>query len=315
MRDVSLTLPQDAQERVRWLESLLTGADLADEVVRLPNGEAATPETAPPAEYVRSLLGEWLAGVLRHGLGQLPPEVLLHDFVEQPARLFGLQELVLMEGGDFWLRSVQAYCPLPPLRLDEPPAASAQHRKPRCQPAHGRRSRRRLTAALVGVGVLTFALGLGIGVRTVSPPTVSGIQTVHVSEQEDAGAIPEPGPSTDRPPLVYLPPQNPRRYLVAFAGTMEDWAERLEASDPKTLRKRLEQLWLNLGQVLAKSERNPLGPQEREMLIKQLREVQVAVDACLYDHRRCEIAKVEEGLKRLADEAMVMADRRPSGDP
>jgi hypothetical protein len=104
MKLMIMDTPDDPAHLPGWLERHLVGLDLAALVAELAAVHGQPAEQAP---WLPEVLGEWRHPVLREGLKALPPE-RLGMLLRWPALLLGLQELVLVEGGDYWEQLCQA---------------------------------------------------------------------------------------------------------------------------------------------------------------------------------------------------------------
>ncbi len=103
MRLTALDIPESPTEVASWLDRHLTGTELADLVAGLtafqgePQGDLSLEE----------LLGEQRDAVLKRGLGALSKDSL-QKLLTHPGLLLPLQELVLLEGGNYWEHLAQS---------------------------------------------------------------------------------------------------------------------------------------------------------------------------------------------------------------
>jgi hypothetical protein len=91
------TIPDDPARLPRWLEGHMVGGDLraiAAELAAVHNAES-------PHDSIREQLGDQLPAVLNRGLSVLPKQKL-QLLLRQPYYLLELQEIVLIEGGQYW---------------------------------------------------------------------------------------------------------------------------------------------------------------------------------------------------------------------
>jgi hypothetical protein len=97
MNLVVATIPEDSAALAAWLEQRLIGLELARLIDEL-RAIHAPPADSPP---VQTVLAGYLDEIYQRGLYGLPRE-LLRRLLIQPALLFSLQELVLINGGPYW---------------------------------------------------------------------------------------------------------------------------------------------------------------------------------------------------------------------
>ena len=94
----SLERPDTMPELAHWLERQLVGDDLGTLIAEL---RSVSPSNGSDAPSLNELLGSNFTEVLHAGLGALS-EDQLRTLFRYPDRLLELQELVLIEGGNYW---------------------------------------------------------------------------------------------------------------------------------------------------------------------------------------------------------------------
>lgn len=100
--DVLEAIDADPRACARWLEMALTGLDLSAVITDLAIlGGGSAEGVDATADAVRVWLGPHADAVLGEGLERLPVGKL-RELLRAPARLAGLQELVLTGGGTHW---------------------------------------------------------------------------------------------------------------------------------------------------------------------------------------------------------------------
>jgi len=97
-----LDIPDDSTDMAAWLDRQIAGADLHEVVAELAavHGAAAGRRSADTDEVSR-WLGPALPEVLARGTGGLDRR-RMGELLRTPSLLPGLQELVFIEGGDYW---------------------------------------------------------------------------------------------------------------------------------------------------------------------------------------------------------------------
>jgi len=107
MTPTVLTIPDADDSLADWLEGQLVGPDFFRLVSEL---EVIHGSGGPSAATIADVLGPNREAVLSRGLGALPREQL-KALLQKPKLLLDLQELVLLDGGEYWqnkTRPVQA---------------------------------------------------------------------------------------------------------------------------------------------------------------------------------------------------------------
>jgi len=97
MNVIALTIPERPDEQISWLERHLLGPDLGLLAAEL----SAVHGDREPPESVAELLGPHKSALLERGLAALPRSTI-RELMRHPAHLLDLQELVLIEGGEYW---------------------------------------------------------------------------------------------------------------------------------------------------------------------------------------------------------------------
>src|SRR5687767_1355847 len=98
MKLIAMTIPDDPAELAGWLERRLVGLDLAALVAELSAIHGDRPSAAGELD---ALLGGHRDAVLNQGLSALPAAGL-RELMRRPSVLLELQELILIDGGDYW---------------------------------------------------------------------------------------------------------------------------------------------------------------------------------------------------------------------
>jgi hypothetical protein len=100
MTCVVLTIPDNPQQLASWLEDALTGHDLARVVRELTLLQGRELEPLRPGELAE-VLGPDQTQILNAGLQQIPLS-RIRQLTARPELLPELQELLLLEGSDYW---------------------------------------------------------------------------------------------------------------------------------------------------------------------------------------------------------------------
>lgn len=96
----ALFLPDERTEWAAWIEKQLMGTEL----VRVVEQLIVLGGNHPPVLSLEAWLGEDRNNVLDHGLQKEISQSRIEDLVRNPALLLELQELVLLEGDNYWLQ-------------------------------------------------------------------------------------------------------------------------------------------------------------------------------------------------------------------
>jgi len=210
-----LDMPDDLPAVAAWLDAQLVRADLHELVAELaaihgPSGQLR-PVGQPTPAAAAAWLGKLLPGVLERGTAALPAD-RLRDLLKTPWLLPSLQELVFIDGEDYWQRLSATAAPLPApaddilrrLPAREPPAAVAERRSSQpASPPAARPSSGRLIAIFA-----TLAAGLLIAVATWSASRPA--------------AVPENAWGWNRPDAFAAAP--PAAYLDRLAAAAGEWS-------------------------------------------------------------------------------------------
>jgi hypothetical protein len=103
VRLIALEIPDDQARLPGWLEEQLLSFDLAALVAEL---EAVHPPARGAGTPLGDILGQNRGAVLEKGLSALPP-ARLRQLLRQPRLLLDLQELILVEGGEYWRKTIR----------------------------------------------------------------------------------------------------------------------------------------------------------------------------------------------------------------
>jgi len=95
----ALLLPDERKDWAAWIEKQLVGAELVKVVEQL----IVLGGTHPPSMSLQTWLGKDRENLLKRGLKEDIGQSRIEDLVRNPALLLELQELVLLEGEDYWL--------------------------------------------------------------------------------------------------------------------------------------------------------------------------------------------------------------------
>jgi hypothetical protein len=96
----ALLLPDERKEWAAWIEKQLMGTEL----VRVVEQLIVLGGNHPAVLSLEAWLGEDRNNVLEHGLQKDIAQSRIEDLVRNPALLLELQELVLLEGDNYWLQ-------------------------------------------------------------------------------------------------------------------------------------------------------------------------------------------------------------------
>lgn len=97
MNLAALEIPETTDELAPWLERHLLGSDLLDVVALLEAFRLQTDDS----QSLAAICGTRLPAVLSQGLTALSPEQL-RELLRHPRRLIELQQLILVDGADYW---------------------------------------------------------------------------------------------------------------------------------------------------------------------------------------------------------------------
>ena len=100
----SLTIPDQLSELGPWLDQLLVSPELINTIVEL---EILAGDRLTTVQSLDGVLAGSQEAVLESGLGK-SAEATLRALLRQPSLLLELQERVMMHGGDYWQKKVDA---------------------------------------------------------------------------------------------------------------------------------------------------------------------------------------------------------------
>ena len=153
MKLYSLEIPAEHEERVAWLEGHLCGRDLLPLVAELETVHQKN--SGEPLALSRQCLSD----VMRRGLTALKREQL-DAFIQHPRQLLQLQELILQQGGEFWISRLQQIelPPLPQLNSSDEirPASIESSRETGTRRRHGVRGLLIAVALVICAGLALF---------------------------------------------------------------------------------------------------------------------------------------------------------------
>jgi len=254
------TMPDDPPDWPRWLDEQLVGdrlGDVVDELTAL--GTARTPEKS-----LTDLLGSVRAELLARGTVALP-EPVRRRLLQSPGYLLELQELVLLEGGDYWQT-----LPRPRRLVDAigrsreailAAVRSAEPILPTVKPARQGRGRLRWSVSFAAAACLLIG-GFVVWQQTRPP-----------EKQSEAVAWGWAKPGA-------LPPAaSANEYYAALAAGGEQWFNQ-RPDDRASLAKRLNELRQGCSVVIA-SDHPPLSPDQQQGLKDRCSKWAAQFDAAL----------------------------------
>jgi hypothetical protein len=234
-----LDIPEAPADLGSWLDRLVVSPDLAGAVDDLAAIHGAT-EESPSVEAAREWLGRDIDAVLERGLGAVE-NARLRGLLVRPALLPAIQELVFVDGGEYWNRLVEE-------SSDATPVPRATQARPRWLFALAPLAIAASIAAFVAVEMRQDpgAGGKGAGSdRTVMRGTGG-------DSKPSVGAESQPW-GWSRTGLLDGA-NDPAAVAGLLADAIEDWFRVTSAagdSDLATLRLRTEELWAGCEQALA----------------------------------------------------------------
>ena len=98
----SLQIPDGMADMGAWLDELIVSHDLVDTIVEL---EVLAGDRLTKVQSLDGVLAGSEEAVLESGLARAS-EMTLRGLLRQPSLLLELQELVMMQGGDFWQQKI-----------------------------------------------------------------------------------------------------------------------------------------------------------------------------------------------------------------
>jgi len=160
----SLNLPTESADRAVWLDRQLVGLELGDLVLELEAIAAPSTSIGSNSNSIDEILGTQREAVLSDGLSAIDSsqfKVLL----QQPRLLFDLQELVLIEGGGYWIQLSQQADHAPHARQasDVLSLVTATNDTPVSLPTSNQNNRRNwMPIAILAAAAVVIAVGLSL---------------------------------------------------------------------------------------------------------------------------------------------------------
>lgn len=265
-----LDIPDDPADMAAWLDRQLAGADLHEVVAELAAVHGAAAGRRPAdADEVSRWLGPALPDVLARGTGGLDRR-RMGELLRAPRLLPGLQELVFVEGGDYWRELAERASPsgLPAFDVERlasrasapaaagdadigPPAIDRQREAvigPGPAPVAAGHGRRNNGAAILAA--LAACLLIGVGVwswRAAAPP-----------------AAPWGWNRADA-----LAAAAPDAYLDRLAAGAAEWSA-VQPATEAVLAGRLREMLAGCDRLIA-APHEPLAAADREWLVEKCR--------------------------------------------
>lgn len=217
-----LSMPDDPEALLRWLDKQLVGPHLDDLVAELQ----AVHRPGPAPELAAVLGGHWDV-FMNGGFAALPPQVV-GDLLRNPSLLRELSERVFEEGGNHWFGTTLS--PEEEFRARRVAAAVAAQLQKRTAPA----VRLRPWLSYVGVALATaaavlVAMNLGGGLRTPAPA---------------------PAPSWGFAKVNQLARDDPKAIFAALADLAQEWGKK-PTDDRASLARRLSEFRLGCSTLQA----------------------------------------------------------------
>lgn len=255
-----LDIPDDEAALAGWLDEQVAADDLHELIAELAAVHAANGPRGSTPQAAAEWLGESLPDVLSRGTAALP-RPRLGELLRSPWLLAGLQELVFMEGGDYWNNLALRGTPAPAFSSADvleraakqtAPEGGARPRGPAAArpmavpPSPRSQSRLPVAVAAVAAGLLVAVAGWSL----LRP------------------GLPEPVWGWNRPDALTAA-AGPDAYLEQLARAADEWS----AAAPTTER----QLAARLGDLLVGCDRliaaphKPLEPADRDWLVERCR--------------------------------------------
>ena len=237
-----LDMPEKVDDIGKWLDHHVASDHLMMVVDELSAVHGATTDSFS-LDAGRSWLGASAAEVFQHGLGSLPHE-RVRELLRRPALLPAIQQLVMLEGGEYWDRLVREAQSLPSFETVACKATSQGLRPP---PRRAARSRFWLAtlplAVAAGIGLFVLRERLADSVR----PRDNGLTlTRGDGEVEDVSKATEPRAKWGwcRANLVAdgTPPTAVPRIL---ADSLGEWFVVSPAigADPRVVQLQVSEMW------------------------------------------------------------------------
>jgi len=262
MRLIALEIPDDQARLPGWLEEQLLGLDLAALVAELQAAHAPARGAGTP---LGDVLGQNRGAVLEKGLSALPP-ARLRLLLRQPRLLLDLQELIVVEGGEYWRKTTR------------------EDRESRQLVDRGWS---RLDAFLRSGGA---DLDTGRAAASTSPwYRRSWVVSLATAAAVLAGVFvyersrPPAGWGWSRPGALRQD-LSPRAYLNLLANEADEWFTK-RPEQPALLARRISELRQGCSALIL-AEHQPLSSEDRQWLVKTCREWATELDKRLGEIER-----------------------------
>lgn len=153
----SLQIPDGLADMGAWLDELIVSHDLVDTIVEL---EVLAGDRLTKVQSLDGVLAGSEEAVLESGLAGAS-EMTLRGLLRQPSLLLELQELVMMQGGDFWQQKIDTIFGRPKMNsiLDSASAEAAANADPASQTMATSQSHR-VSGSAAGKGKQKMILGV-----------------------------------------------------------------------------------------------------------------------------------------------------------
>jgi len=291
MRLIALEIPDDQAKLPGWLEEQLLGLDLAALVAEL---EAAHVPGSEKSSLMKDILGRYRAAVLENGLGSLP-SAQLRLLLRQPRLLLELQELILVEGGEYW----------------------------RKQSTVDRESRQILDRGWTRLDSFLATGGAGAGSTRARVSTTPWYRRASVVSLATAAAVlagvfvyerslPPAGWGWSRPGAL-REELSAAAYLALLADEADEWFKKRPEQASKVARRIAE---LRQGcSILILAEHRPLSAQDRQWLVRTCREWAGELDGRVVEVERGDDplqvrAKTDETVREISQKLRNRAAAR-----
>jgi hypothetical protein len=247
-------IPEEVTDLPRWLDGHLVGPDLGNLAAEL----SAIHDTSSAPPSLDAVLADQRRSVLSEGLQALPRE-RMRQLLIHPSLLLQLQELVLIEGGEYWERLLQATPPAEELthalrQFKE--RLAREHTAPSPAPAGPAKliypwyRRPWLVSLLTAAAVLLIALPLQhLFQRPAATPTAPGWGWAK------AGALPSN--------------VSAEAYLNALADRAKEWFNK-RPDQPEEVDRRIAEFRQGCSALIF-AEHKPLSAGDRKWLVERCR--------------------------------------------
>jgi hypothetical protein len=245
-----------------WLEDELVGPRLGELVAEL----AALPgaETLEGASW-QEMLGDHAQAVFDRGLCAIPPE-LIGRLLARPRLLLDLQESVLLDGGDYWARKLEAPGALVEAAGRGWPRLAGSLRVHRWLNRPGTRWRR--LAPHLAYLTAAAALLLATTIFLMKPADRDSAQIAAGATSPAPAPVAAVGWGWGKEGAL---PQNaaPRDYFESIAAGARAWSKK-RPDDAVALARRLTEFRAGCSALIL-SDHKPLSPADREWLVRRCR--------------------------------------------